>query len=186
MEIQREPVTPEMLVRAVWDVTWPHDRLMFGASRLIRVADSTLPGKPLRVHSNRGLSGIDGTIATAAGIAIASQSDAFATQSGITRVVLGDLAAQHDIGALATVSGRIQIIVGNDGGGRIFDDLAVAEDADPKHFERVMRTPQDIDFENAARAFKVGYVRVTNRGELTAALSNASRPILVEVVLPQD
>jgi 2-succinyl-5-enolpyruvyl-6-hydroxy-3-cyclohexene-1-carboxylate synthase len=101
-------------------------------------------------------------------------------------VVLGDLAAQHDIGALATVSGRIQIIVGNDGGGRIFDDLAVAEDANPKHFERVMRTPQDIDFEGAARAFNVGYVRVTNRGELTAALSNASRPTLIEVVLPQD
>ncbi len=186
MEIQREPVTPEMLVRAVWDVTWPHDRLMFGASRLIRVADSILPGKPLRVHSNRGLSGIDGTIATAAGIAIASQSDAFATQNGVTRVVLGDLAAQHDIGSLATVSGRIQIIVGNDGGGRIFDDLAVAEDANPKHFERVMRTPQDIDFEGAARAFNVGFVRVTNRGELTAALSNASRPTLIEVVLPQD
>ena len=186
MNIQREPVTPEMLVRAVWDATWPHDRLMFGASRLIRVADATLPGKPLRVHSNRGLSGIDGTIATAAGIAVASQTDAFSTQNGVTRVILGDLAAQHDIGALATVSGRIQIIVGNDGGGRIFDDLAVAEEASPQHFERVMRTPQDINFEDAARAFNVGYVRVTNRGELTAALSNTSRPTLVEVVLPQS
>ena len=185
MEIQREPVTPEMLVRAVWDVTWPHDRIVFGASRLIRVADAILPGKPLRVHSNRGLSGIDGTIATAAGIASASQSDAFATQGGVTRVILGDLAAQHDIGALATVKGRIQIIVGNDGGGRIFDDLAVAEEANPNHFERVMRTPQDISFEGVARAFNLGYIKVTNRGDLTTALTNTARPTLVEVVLPK-
>lgn len=186
MEIQREPVTPEMLVRSVWDATWPHDRLVFGASRLIRVADATLPGKPLRVHSNRGLSGIDGTIATAAGIAVSSQRDVFSTQSGVTRVVLGDLAAQHDIGALANVSGRIQIIVGNDGGGRIFDDLAVAETANPHDFERVMRTPQNLNFEAVAQAFNLGFVRVTNRGHLTAALSSTTSPTLIEVVLPKD
>lgn len=186
MEIQRERVTPEMLVRAVWDVTWPHDRLVFGASRLIRVADSVVAGKPLRVHSNRGLSGIDGNIATASGIATASQNDAFAVQSGVTRVVLGDLAAQHDLGALATLTGRIQVIVGNDGGGRIFDDLAVAGTANAEHFDRVMRTPQKMNFEGVARAFGLGYHRVTNRGDLTAALSDVSRPTLVEVVLPQD
>jgi 2-succinyl-5-enolpyruvyl-6-hydroxy-3-cyclohexene-1-carboxylate synthase len=186
MEIQRESVTPEMLVRAVWDATWPHDRIVFGASRLIRVADSILPGKPLRVHSNRGLSGIDGTIATAAGIAIASQSDAFATQGGVTRLILGDLAAQHDIGALAVVKGRIQIIVGNDGGGRIFDDLVVAAESNPNHFERVMRTPQDISFEGVARAFNLGHVKVTNRGDLTTALTNTARPTLVEVALPKN
>jgi len=186
MLIQRQPVTPEMLVRAVWDVTWPHDRLVFGASRLIRVADSILPGKPLSVHSNRGLSGIDGTIATAQGIASAAMADPESTHHGVTRVVLGDLAAQHDIGALANVRGRIQVIVGNDGGGRIFDDLPVAETANPTHFERVMRTPQNVDFEAAARAFGLDFHRVTTRGELTAALSEFARPTLVEVVLPRD
>lgn len=186
MQIQRQPITPELLVRGVWDVTWPHDRLIFGASRLIRVADSILPGKPLRVHSNRGLSGIDGTIATAQGIATAAQSNPIATQNGVTRVVLGDLAAQHDIGALATLRGKIQVIVGNDGGGRIFDDLPVAETANRTHFDRVMRTPQNIDFEGVARAFGLGFHRVTTRGELTAALSEVTRPTLVEVVLPRD
>lgn len=185
MQIQRQPVTPEMLVRAVWDVTWPHDRLVFGASRLIRVADSILPGKPLKVHSNRGLSGIDGTIATAQGIAIAAQSNPIATQNGVTRVVLGDLAAQHDIGALATLRGKIQVIVGNDGGGRIFDDLPVAQTANRIHFDRVMRTTQNIDFEGVAKAFGLGFHRATTRGELTTALSEVTRPTLVEVVLPR-
>ena len=186
MLIQRQPVTPEMLVRAVWDVTWPHDRLVFGASRLIRVADSILPGKPLRVHANRGLSGIDGTIATAQGIASAAMSDPEATHVGVTRVVLGDLAAQHDIGALANLQGSIQVIVGNDGGGRIFDDLPVATTANPSHFDRVMRTPQSIDFESAARTFGLDFHRAQSRGELTAALSEFARPTLIEVVLPRD
>ena len=186
MQIQRQPVTPEMLVRAVWDMTWPHDRLVFGASRLIRVADATLPGKPLRVHSNRGLAGIDGTIGTAQGIASAAQSNPIASQNGVTRVILGDLAAQHDLGSLANVRGRMQIIVGNDGGGRIFDDLPVAETASRTHFDRVMRTPQNIDFEGVAKAFGLGFHRVTTRGELTAALSEVTRPTLVEVVLPRD
>jgi 2-succinyl-5-enolpyruvyl-6-hydroxy-3-cyclohexene-1-carboxylate synthase len=138
------------------------------------------------VHANRGLSGIDGTIATAQGIAAAAMSDPEATHVGVTRVVLGDLAAQHDIGALANLQGSIQVIVGNDGGGRIFDDLPVATTANPAHFDRVMRTPQSIDFESAARAFGLDFHRVQTRGELTAALSEFARPTLIEVVLPRD
>lgn len=44
------------------------------ASRLIRVADGTLLGKRISVLANRGLAGIDGTISTALGIAVASQA----------------------------------------------------------------------------------------------------------------
>lgn len=72
----RAPVTRRMLVDAVWSATWPHDRLLFGASRLIRDADRAVPGRRIPVHANRGLAGIDGTVATAVGIAIASQSAA--------------------------------------------------------------------------------------------------------------
>jgi len=78
LAVVREPVTRRMLVEAVWSATWPHDRLVLGASRLIRVADAVLVGKKITVHANRGLAGIDGTIATAVGIALASQADAAA------------------------------------------------------------------------------------------------------------
>ncbi len=70
----RAPVTRRMLVDAVWAATWPHDRLVFGASRLIRDADRAVPGRRVPVYANRGLAGIDGTVATSLGIAIASQS----------------------------------------------------------------------------------------------------------------
>ena len=62
-----------MLVEAVWRASWPHDRLVLGASRLIRELDRVAPGKRIPVHANRGLAGIDGTIATATGIALASR-----------------------------------------------------------------------------------------------------------------
>src|SRR6185312_12035252 len=93
---QRQAITRRMLVEAVWNASWPHDRLVLGASRLIRELDKVAPGKKIPVHANRGLSGIDGTIATATGIALASQDDGH----GITRVLLGDLALLHDAGSL--------------------------------------------------------------------------------------
>jgi 2-succinyl-5-enolpyruvyl-6-hydroxy-3-cyclohexene-1-carboxylate synthase len=181
MEIQREPVTCEMLVRSVWDATWPHDRLVFGASSLIRVADSVVPGKPIRVHSNRGLAGIDGNIATAQGIAAASRQPG--TPTGVTRLVIGDLAAAYDATSLALLTGPIQVIVGNNNGGRIFEALEVAATANPEHFEAVMLTPHNINFEGLAAAYGIPFRRVETRGQLTSALTETAEPILIEVVL---
>jgi 2-succinyl-5-enolpyruvyl-6-hydroxy-3-cyclohexene-1-carboxylate synthase len=181
MEIQREPVTSDMIVRLVWDATWPHDRLVFGASSIIRIADSILPGKPIRVHSNRGLAGIDGTIATAQGIASASRRpDA---PAGVTRLVLGDLAAAYDSSSLALITGPIQIIVCNNNGGRIFEGLAVKATANPSHFESVMLTPQQVDFEALAAAYGIAYRRVETRGQLSSALTETAGPILIEAPL---
>jgi 2-succinyl-5-enolpyruvyl-6-hydroxy-3-cyclohexene-1-carboxylate synthase len=78
LEAVRRPLDRELLVDAVWRATWPHDRLMFGSSRLVRVADAVLGGKKVPVHANRGLAGIDGTISTAMGIALASQAEGVA------------------------------------------------------------------------------------------------------------
>ena len=181
MEIQREPVTSDMIVRLVWDATWPHDRLVFGASSIIRIADSILPGKPIRVHSNRGLAGIDGTIATAQGIASASRRPD--SPAGVTRLVLGDLAAAYDSSSLALLTGPIQIIVCNNRGGRIFEGLAVKATANPAHFESVMLTPQQVNFEALAEAYGIAYRRVETRGQLTAALTESAEPILIEAPL---
>jgi 2-succinyl-5-enolpyruvyl-6-hydroxy-3-cyclohexene-1-carboxylate synthase len=168
----REPVTRRLLVRAVWDATWPHDRLVLGASRLIRELDRIAPGKRIRVHANRGLGGIDGTIATASGIALA------ANDRGTTRVLLGDLALLHDAGSLLgaggaeTGDGRMQVIVGDDHGGSIFDTLEVAS-ADPELYARVMRTPQTVDVEALAAAYGWEFRRVEHRGDLAPALTDA-------------
>ena len=183
----RAPVTRRALVEAVWRMSWPHDRLVVGASRLIRELDRVAPGKKIRVHANRGLAGIDGTISTGLGVALASQALEGATQGGITRVLLGDLALLHDAGALLFGEGeprpRIQVIVGNDGGGTIFDGLEVAHSAASDDLDRVMLTRQNVDVEKLAAAYGWAYKRVDNRGQLDESLTPTLEPTIVEVPL---
>lgn len=181
----RAAVTRTALAEAVWRATWPHDRLVLGASRLIRELDRVVAGKKISVHANRGLAGIDGTIATGIGIALASQA---AESKGTTRVLLGDLALLHDVGALLFGVGeprpRIQVIVGNDGGGTIFDSLEVAKTAG-RAFERVLLTEQQVSIEQLAAAYGWSYVRVETRGQLDQALTASVGPTIVEVPLPR-
>jgi 2-succinyl-5-enolpyruvyl-6-hydroxy-3-cyclohexene-1-carboxylate synthase len=188
LQVFREPVTRRMLVEAVWRASWPHDRLVFGASRLIREADRVVAGKKIPVHSNRGLSGIDGTVSTALGIALTSQAELGASAGGITRVLLGDLTLLHDVGALlfggTEPRPRIQVLVGNDGGGTIFDGLEVASSASPEAMDRVLYTPQSASLQALATAYGWDYLRAGNRGQLDEALT-ASGATLIEVPLPR-
>ena len=182
----RAPVTRRALVEAVWRATWPKDRLVLGASRLIREADKVLPGKRVPVHANRGLAGIDGTISTALGMALASQAEG---AEGTTRVLVGDLTFLHDVGALlfgvGEVRPRIQVIVGNDNGGTIFDGLEVAQSAGPG-YDRVLLTPQVVDIPKLAEAYGWDYLRVETRGALDQAMTASLRPVIVEVPLLRE
>ncbi|MBN9215679.1 MAG: 2-succinyl-5-enolpyruvyl-6-hydroxy-3-cyclohexene-1-carboxylic-acid synthase [Microbacterium sp. SCN 70-200] len=185
LEVARARIDRAMLVDAVWRATWPHDRLLFASSRLVRVADQLLGGKKVPVHANRGLAGIDGTIATGVGIALTSQANG---APGVTRVLIGDLALLHDVGALllpaAEPAPRIQVVVGNDGGGTIFDGLEVAQTAGAAAMDRVQYTPQDVDIAQLAAAYGWEYVRATTRTELDQALTSAvSGRQIVEVLL---
>ena len=177
----RVKISRELLVDAVWRSTWPHDRLVFAASRLIRVADKFVGGKKISVHANRGLAGIDGTIGTGIGIALA-------TEKALTRIVVGDLAALHDAGSMLFGTQeerpRVQVIVGNDGGGTIFDALEVGQTASAENMDRVFLTPQQVDLEALATAYGWGYTKVATVSELERALTGAGEgPELVEVEL---
>jgi 2-succinyl-5-enolpyruvyl-6-hydroxy-3-cyclohexene-1-carboxylate synthase len=173
----RAPITRALLAEALWRYSWPHDRLVLGASRLIRDLDRIAPGKRIRVHANRGLAGIDGTVSTALGIAIASQTAAAQADSpgGVTRVLLGDLALLHDAGALLLGAGEarphLQVVVGNDGGGTIFDGLEVAASAPETAFDRVLYTPQQVDIAALAAAYGWDHRVARTKGELDQALS---------------
>nr|WP_157310675.1 thiamine pyrophosphate-binding protein [Microbacterium sp. MAH-37] len=185
LDAVRRPVDRALLADAVWRATWPHDRLVFGSSRLVRVADQVLSGKKVPVHANRGLAGIDGTIATAIGIALASQGDG---APGVTRVLLGDLAALHDVGALLLPAGetapRIQVVIGNDGGGTIFDGLEVAVSAPQDDLDRAFYTPHSARFADLAAAYGWEYQRVSTRSALDQVLTSAvTGPQLIEVPL---
>ncbi len=189
----REPIGRELLVESVWRATWPHDRLVLAASRLVRVLDALAAPRRVEVRSNRGLAGIDGTVATALGVAVASQAGERPAQAaGTTRVLIGDLALLHDAGSLllpnpawgGEARPRIQLFVGNDGGGTIFDTLEAAGTAPPEAFDRVMYTPQCADLEALARAYGWEYRRVATRGELDRLLTEpVPGPQLIEIPL---
>ena len=187
LAVLREKVDRVALVDAIWRASWPHDRLVFGSSRLVRVADDVLPGKKVVVHANRGLAGIDGTVATAIGVAIASQAEGAV---GVTRVLMGDLALLHDVGAMllspTEPAPRIQLIVGNDSGGTIFDGLEVAALGSQALRDRVFYTPHEADLGALAAAYAWSYVRVDTRAHLDQVLTSPVHgPQLVEVPLPR-
>ncbi len=75
--------------------------------------------------------------------------------TGVTRVLLGDLALLHDAGSLMREpgreeAGRVHLFVANDGGGTIFDSLEVASTAPAEDVTRVLYTPHDVKLESLA------------------------------------
>ncbi|MDO4791002.1 MAG: thiamine pyrophosphate-binding protein [Buchananella hordeovulneris] len=123
------------------------------------------------VVANRGLAGIDGTIATAAGLGAA-------LGCGV-RCVVGDLTFLHDAGSLLRGAHEadvdLDVIVLNDVGGAIFAGLEAGDGRVGEHYERFWGTPQDVDIEALATAYKCGYVRVETLAELDAALAASPR-----------
>jgi len=103
------------------------------------------PRSDVRVHANRGANGIDGTIATAIGIALGTRSPAVA--------LLGDIAFLHDSTALIGLDSRgvdlTIVVVDNDGGG-IFSFLPQASALDNARFEQLFGTPHGVKVDQLA------------------------------------
>ena len=185
MLVLRRKVTRAELALSLWEASWPHDRLVLGASRMIREMDKIVGPKNIPVFANRGLSGIDGTIATARGIAASAGGSG---AGGVTRVLLGDLSFLHDVGSLMSEPGiedtsRVHFFVANDGGGTIFDGLEVSQSASPQMRDRVLYTPQSVDVKALALAYGWDYRPVTTMGELADALVCRELRVIVDVAL---
>ncbi|MHA7287172.1 2-succinyl-5-enolpyruvyl-6-hydroxy-3-cyclohexene-1-carboxylic-acid synthase [Arthrobacter sp. MDT3-44] len=162
----------------VADAVWEHTdgNLVLGSSNPIRDVDlvAATDWHPLEVFANRGLAGIDGTVSTATGVALAA---------GIpTRVLMGDLTFLHDVGGLLLGSGEPQpdlhIVVLNDGGGGIFGLLEHGAEATTERYgaavERLFGTPHTVDLAALAAAYGLHYERATTLEELDTAME---RPI---------
>lgn len=171
LEQQAGPSGPE-LAREVWATAG--GALLLGSSNVIRDADlCAIPGeRPFGpVYANRGLAGIDGTIATATGIALASGPER-------TTVLVGDVTFLHDVGGLLLGAEEpeveLDIVVLNDGGGAIFSTLEhggiAAEGRYGQTVKRFFGTPQEVDLRSLAAAYNLGYVAVDELSGLRTAL----------------
>lgn len=153
--------------------------LCLGNSHPIRDADlAPVVSEPAVAYANRGLSGIDGTLSTAIGIALGSHTE--------TTLLCGDLSFVHDATALAIGPGeprpRLRIVVADDNGGSIFSALEYASPEYAESFERVFATPLDVDLVAVAQGYGVPARRVNTAAELAAALAQPQTDLEVLVV----
>lgn len=167
----------EPLIAAMISRSLEHGEALYLASSMpVRDMDmfGIAGGGHFDVVANRGVSGIDGTIASAVGYARG-------TGKPVTLVV-GDLAFLHDLNSLALVRDSevpLRIVLVNNDGGGIFSFLPVA--GERKHFDACFGTPHNLgDFSAVAAQFDLGYARPASVSEFKQAL-NEEGHILIEV-----
>jgi len=118
--------------------------------------------KQIGVFGNRGASGIDGTVSSAAGAA--------ALLDAPLVLVTGDLAFYHDLNGLLALKHHhihlTMVVVNNDGGG-IFRRLPISEYEPP--FNELFATPHGLTFESAAELYGLNYKQVTQRAAFQQA-----------------
>jgi 2-succinyl-5-enolpyruvyl-6-hydroxy-3-cyclohexene-1-carboxylate synthase len=199
----RELTEPEVVMKLAEVFTWTQlseISLFLSNSMPVRDTDAFLYPTSLEKRSrllamagvNRGASGIDGVIASAAG---------FADSTGRpTTLLIGDVAALHDINSLhalrtgmTAVEAQAQkihplttIVLNNDGGG-IFSFLPIAKHGSDVSFEEFFGTPTNtFSFERGAQAFDLPYHRAENSTSFEKAYLDAissHKPSVVEVVV---
>lgn len=122
--------------------------------------------KDIYIYGNRGVSGIDGVVSTALGIA--------ATNAKRVTLVIGDLSFYHDLnGLLAAKHYNIDItivLINNDGGG-IFSFLPQAEEG--MYFEKLFGTSLGIDFSHSVAMYGGNYTLVKNVTHLIDSLNTS-------------
>ncbi|NTW99278.1 MAG: 2-succinyl-5-enolpyruvyl-6-hydroxy-3-cyclohexene-1-carboxylic-acid synthase, partial [Geobacteraceae bacterium] len=178
--IPDKPVTDISAARLVSELITGQQVLFVSNSMPVRDMDnyansSHAGGIPTAI--NRGVSGIDGIISTAAGFANGDQKPG--------TLMIGDIAFLHDLNALSllgTLPVPLQIIVLNNNGGAIFSFLPVSEYSDV--FETHFATPQNYSIRSAAETFGLDYACPHTNREFSVvyqAACSSKRSIVIEV-----
>ncbi len=133
------------------------------------------------LFSNRGASGIDGILASAAGV--------LSCQEQPMMTLLGDTSALHDLNSLAlfkSISTPHVIVIANNDGGAIFDLLPVPE----KQKVDLYQMPHGLEFEHAAKLFGLEYAAPQSQSEyddiIDHHLASGCGTLIVEAIVPSD
>jgi 2-succinyl-5-enolpyruvyl-6-hydroxy-3-cyclohexene-1-carboxylate synthase len=175
------------VARALIRAAPPSSLLMLGNSLAIRLADTfagTRAGS-IDVLCQRGAAGIDGLISGAAGAARSSDRP--------LGLLLGDVSFFHDATGLAlarTIDHQpLVIVVVQNRGGRIFEQLPVAAAGVEPDVLTHITTPHQLEVEPVCRGFGVRSVKVESRPELEAELARAYRVpgcTVIEAIVPES
>jgi 2-succinyl-5-enolpyruvyl-6-hydroxy-3-cyclohexene-1-carboxylate synthase len=158
-------------------VLLPETATLFVASSMpVREIETFWPVRedPPRVLCNRGANGIDGTVSSAFGAA--------AHAAGPVVLLIGDVALAYDIGGLLAAKRlnlKLTIVLLDNGGGGIFDFLAVSRAAmalEADIYTRHIATPTGLDFARAAALYGLAHERVETIPAFRTALERALLP----------
>ncbi len=158
-----------------------HVDVFVGNSLFVRLLDMFAVWPGLQVFSNRGASGIDGLIATAAGV-----------QRGHSQpmvVFIGDTSLLYDLNSLALLrspAAPVVVVVLNNDGGAIFDLLPVPA----QQRVELYQMPHGLNFEHAAKQFELDYYRPSGLADYQHAVDEHLRAgqgtLVIEVVTPPE
>ncbi len=129
------------------------------------------------VYCNRGLNGIDGVIASAAGVARTSR------HSGVIALI-GDVAFYHDVGSLghlAQNSSLVLVVIDNQGG-EIFEFLEQSK-LESELFTRLFRTPPSIDLFKLASGFCDNVFTCETKPDFHRAITNSLSNSTLSVII---
>lgn len=164
-----------------------NSNLQLANSTAIRYAGLFNPNKlqGVTINCNRGTSGIDGTISTAAGAAYATNK--------LTTVISGDLSFFYDSNALWNkhLPKNLRIIVLNNGGGNIFRIIKGPSALPQNVLENFFETQHQASVEYIAKAFNIPYYLCENLTELEEKLPDFFQPshasaVVMEVKTPNE
>ncbi|MDX6280761.1 MAG: 2-succinyl-5-enolpyruvyl-6-hydroxy-3-cyclohexene-carboxylate synthase [Kribbellaceae bacterium] len=166
-----------VIAAVLGEVVGADGMLVVASSNPVRDLDLA-PVVPIRTVANRGLAGIDGTLSTAVGAALAN--------AGATYALVGDLAFLHDSNGLvigpAEPRPDLRIVVLNDNGGGIFATLEQGGGDQADHFERVFGTPHNVDLAALCAATGTPHQLVDTADQLREVLARTVAGIdVVEV-----
>ncbi|WP_328329793.1 2-succinyl-5-enolpyruvyl-6-hydroxy-3-cyclohexene-1-carboxylic-acid synthase [Kribbella sp. NBC_00382] len=166
-----------VIAAVLGEVVGADGMLVVASSNPVRDLDLA-PVVPIRTVANRGLAGIDGTLSTAVGAALAN--------AGATYALVGDLAFLHDSNGLvigpAEPRPDLRIVVLNDNGGGIFATLEQGGGDHADYFERVFGTPHNVDLAALCAATGTPHQLVETADQLREVLARTVAGIdVVEV-----
>jgi len=182
--IEESPLSYPVISKKIIDQIEDKQSLYIANSTVVRSFDNYLSmesTKDIDIFTNRGVSGIEGLMASALGAA--------ESMSKYMTLVIGDVSFLHDLNSLQLIKDSespLCIVLVNNSGGGIFTLLPIAKE---EALLPYLTTPHDLTFESAAEQFSIDYIKATSTSAFEEAFQNAQKKkntILIEAIVSNE